>query len=132
MPTALFKICKILLGLMTAGAVGGMAFLATGAFFSDTETSTGNFLQAGEIDLKIDNESYIDQGEGLVASPDTTWGLQGGQDDPLGLFFAFDDLKPGDLGEDTISIHLTSNPAWLCVDLDITGNSDMTCTEPED
>lgn len=122
---------KILLGLLVTGTLGAVVWATTNAFFSDTETSTGNILQAGEIDLKIDNQSYIDQGTGLVESPGTTWGLQGGQDDPLGLFFNFTDLKPGDLGEDTISIHLSSNPAWLCADLAITANSDETCTEPE-
>ena len=31
---------------------------ATGAFFSDTETSQGNTFTAGAIDLLVDNESY--------------------------------------------------------------------------
>ena len=31
---------------------------ATGAFFSDTETSTGNTFAAGAIDLGVDNTSY--------------------------------------------------------------------------
>jgi len=122
---------KILLGLLVTGTVGAVVLYVTNSFFSDTETSTGNILQAGEIDLKINNESYIDQGNGLQVSETTTWGIPNGKDDPLGLFFNFTDLKPGDLGEDTISIHLSSNPAWLCADLNITANSDETCTEPE-
>lgn len=123
---------KILLSLLSIGVVAVVALVATQAFFSDTETSKDNSFTAGEIDLKIDNDSYIDQGSGLVRSEGTTWGFPDGQDDPLGLFFNFTDLKPGDNGEDTISIHLSSNPAWMCVDLDITTNSDETCTEPED
>ena len=34
--------------------VAALALGATGAFFSDTETSTGNILQAGKLDLKIE------------------------------------------------------------------------------
>lgn len=122
---------KILLSILTVGAVGSLAYFGyTRAFFSDVETSTGNTFVAGEIDLKLNNESYIDQGNGLEVSEGTTWGIPNGTDS-AGLFFDFTDLKPGDLGEDTISIHLSSNPAWVCADLDITANSDESCTEPE-
>ena len=38
--------------------VGAVVIGATGAFFSDTETSTGNTFTAGAIDLGVDNESY--------------------------------------------------------------------------
>ena len=49
---------KILLSLLSIGAVSGVAVLATGAFFSDTEESVGNVLQAGSLDLKIDSEAH--------------------------------------------------------------------------
>ena len=104
---------------------------ATGAFFSDTETSTGNTFTAGDIDLKIDNESYVTNNEGvLVASPGTSWDMA---DLIAGThkFFDFSDLKPGDVGEDTISIHVGSNDAWMCAAARITDDSDQTCTEPE-
>ena len=120
---------KILLGLLVTGTVATVALVATNAFFSDTETSTGNTLQAGSIDLIIDNHSYIDQtGLGLVENAGTTWRAT---DLTNQLFFNFSDLKPGDLGEDTISLHVDSNPAWVCADIRLTANSDETCTEPE-
>ena len=120
---------KILLGLLVTGTVGAVALAATSSFFSDTETSTGNVLQAGSIDLIIDNHSYIDQtGNGLVENAGTTWRAT---DLTNQLFFNFTDLKPGDLGEDTISLHVDSNPAWVCADISLTANSDETCTEPE-
>ena len=102
---------------------------ATGAFFSDTETSTGNTFTAGAIDLKVDNESYVTNSAGvLVTSPDTSWDL----DELTGhLFFNFADLKPGDIGEDTISLHVDNNDSWLCAAAQITDDSDQTCTEPE-
>ena len=121
---------KILLSLLTLGIVAGSAFAATQAFFSDTETSTGNVLAAGAIDLLIDNESYVTGSDGvLVASSDTSWDLR---DLTVEKFFNFRDLKPGDIGEDTISIHVNNNNAWLCAAARVTVNSDETCTEPED
>ena len=101
----------------------------TVAYFSDTEESVGNTFQAGAIDLKIDNESYYNGPDGLVLNQGTTWL------DPTDLdghlFFNFLDIKPGDWGEDTISFHIDSNPAWVCVEIDVTANDDMDCTEPE-
>ena len=61
---------KILLSLGMIVFVGGLIIGATGAFFSDTETSTGNTFAAGAIDLKIDNTSYgLDYNDPHVASP---------------------------------------------------------------
>src|SRR3990172_6604409 len=49
---------KILLSLISISAVAIVAVAATGAFFSDTETSTGNTFQAGKLDLKIDAQAH--------------------------------------------------------------------------
>jgi predicted ribosomally synthesized peptide with SipW-like signal peptide len=46
---------RILIGLTTLGVIAGATLLVTNAFFSDTETSTGNTFAAGKIDLKIDH-----------------------------------------------------------------------------
>jgi predicted ribosomally synthesized peptide with SipW-like signal peptide len=46
---------KILKSLVVLGAVGALAIGITSAYFSDSETSTGNTFQAGKIDLKIDH-----------------------------------------------------------------------------
>lgn len=120
---------RILISILTIALVGTAGFAATRAFFSDTETSVGNTFAAGEIDLLVDNESYVTSSSGtLIASPDTSWTL----DNLTGhLFFNFRDLKPGDLGEDTISLHVNNNDAWLCAAARVTDNSDQTCTEPE-
>lgn len=102
------------------------------AFFSDTETSKDNILAAGAIDLKIDNSSYYN---GQI-SPLTTWQLAdlndgNGPSQGQYLFFNFTDLKPDDEGEDTISLHVDTNPAWACADITLTKNDDVSCTEPE-
>lgn len=138
------------IAVLAAALVGG-----TGAFFSDTESSTGNTFAAGVIDLTIDNESYyngnkcapdandIDQDEnlteylwqGLAAYPVpgtscTTSFLPSDLDNGL-LFFDFRDLKPDDEGEDTISIHGGTNDAYVCMDMTLTSNDDNSSNEPE-
>jgi len=126
---------KIIISLSVIGVVAAVIIGGTIAYFSDTETSTGNTFTAGAIDLKIDNESYITDASGtLVKSIETSWDIGDGD---LGtpdhkLFFNFSDLKPGDIGEDTISLHVNSNDAWACMSINITETLENSCTEPED
>jgi len=40
-------------------------------------------------------------------------------------------VKPGDEGENTISLHIDNNDAFACVDLSITRNADESCVDPE-
>ncbi len=134
------KMKKIIVSLAIIAVVGAIVVGATTAFFSDTETSTGNTFTAGSIDLKVDNEcSY--NGMKCVCTGDTctwegtnepcycTWGEKDLTDGDL--FFNFADLKPGDHGEDTISLHVHDNNAWACAAIAITKNDDVDCTEPE-
>ena len=156
--------------IVFAGAVvaGG-----TGAFFSDTETSTGNVFTAGAIDLKVDSVGHVNglvchDGEWIpenivvwnseteqnelvedasvsaavtaynTANPAnvpkagaecaSTWALT---DLGAQTFFNFTDVKPGDEGENTISLHIDNNDAWMCADVNITKNDDVSSTEPE-
>ncbi|MEZ4104381.1 MAG: vWA domain-containing protein [Candidatus Paceibacterota bacterium] len=151
----------------------------TGAFFSDTETSTGNVFTAGALDLKVDSVAHINglvcfdgawtdediiewvpeegdtpahlalkDGEDIdtantaynTANPANvpqagdacagTWSLTD-LEDGVHTFFDFEDVKPGDNGENTISLHVENNDAWMCVDVDITKNDDVSSTEPE-
>lgn len=116
---------RILLGLVTiVGAASAMYVGATGAFFSDTETSSGNTFAAGDIDLKIDNTSYYNG----IASEITSWLSTDLTDEK---FFNFLDLKPDDYGEDTISIHVDTNDAYMCAEVELTSNDDNGINEPE-
>jgi len=141
---------KILLSLSMIAVVGVIVLGATGAFFSDTETSTGNTFTAGAIDLKVDNHSWYN---GLECTLGGVWADPNGNavgdpylEDLVGepcesswelsdlnghLFFNFKDLKPGDWEEDTISLHVNNNDAWMCSTLAITTNDDNSSTEPE-
>jgi predicted ribosomally synthesized peptide with SipW-like signal peptide len=134
-------------------AFAGVAIAgATGAFFSDTETSTGNTFTAGAIDLTVDSEqhyngnecklegsSYKWKGEAAYPVPETectgSWELTDLDDDSVTghKFFNFSDLKPGDYGENTISIHVETNDAYMCAALVNVGGEDLdsTKTEPE-
>jgi len=116
---------KILISLSVIAAVAAIAIGGTVAYFSDVETSTGNTFTAGSIDLKIDNTCYLN-GKPVEGC---TWGLTDLTDQ---LFFKFKDLKPGDWGEDTVSMHVYNNDAWACVTFKNLANDDNTCTEPED
>jgi predicted ribosomally synthesized peptide with SipW-like signal peptide len=116
---------KILLSTALILFVGGaLAIGGTGAFFSDTESSLGNTFTAGAIDLKIDNESYYN---GFL-NASTTWELR---DLTIEKFFDFPDLKPGDVGEDTISLHVDTNDSYLCANVKLTSNDDNGLNEPE-
>ncbi|MFA5791851.1 MAG: SipW-dependent-type signal peptide-containing protein [Candidatus Paceibacterota bacterium] len=142
---------KIILSLSMIAVVGVVVLGATGAFFSDTETSTGNTFTAGAIDLKVDSEQHYNgnvcqlvgsTGQGnyqwvgsspypVPGSPcDGTWTLTDLQNG-VQKFFNFADIKPGDEGENTISLHVINNDAWACVDVNITKNDDVSSNEPE-
>src|SRR3989344_1689012 len=130
---------RIVVGLLfVIGAGGVLASGATGAFFSDMETSTGNIFTAGAIDLLIDNDSYYN-GNRCIENPlagtsepdEPYWTWQGNNPYPVPgtpcttsfepsnldglLFFNSLDLKPDDDGEDTISTDV-QNDAWICMD----------------
>ena len=117
---------KIILSLSVIAAVAAVVVGATTAFFSDTETSTGNTFTAGAIDLTVDSAcSYNDQPSDECG----TWVATN-----LGTenkFFDFADVKPGDKGENTISLHVDNNDAWLRVVIDDVTDEDNIPTEPE-
>lgn len=141
---------RILTSLLIITVVAVVAVGATRAFFSDTETSVGNTLAAGSLDLQIDSEAHY---AGLVCSVEGLW-----VEDSVGTsnntrpellgtdcegtwalkdltegdtFFNLLDVKPGDSGENTISINVDDNDAWLCADVELTENNDNSSTEPE-
>jgi len=121
---------KIILSITSIIFASAILAGGTGAFLSDTEKSTGNTFASGIIDLKVDNESYItDEWGNLAFSSSTSWSLS-----PLAgkLFFNFPDVKPGDIGEDTISLHVNNNNAWACMNMLITSTLENGQTGPED
>jgi predicted ribosomally synthesized peptide with SipW-like signal peptide len=145
---------RILYSLASAGAVASLAIAATGAFFSDTEVSEDNVLAAGALDLKIDSTAHYagmvcqltDNGYVWVdETPDNpndnprpellgtacvgTWELKDLEEGDT--FFDLIDIKPGDGGENTISLHVFDNDAWGRIRLENVLDEDVDCTEPE-
>lgn len=123
---------RILLSMGSILFVSALLAGGTGAYLSDFQTSTGNTFASGILSLKFDNESYYtDVWGNLALSTSTTWGLQ----NPVALagkkFFNFFDVKPGDIGEDTISIHINNNNAWTCMNIKLTGTQENGQPEPE-
>ncbi len=139
---------KILLSVSMVAFVVALTIGATGAFFSDTETSTGNTFTAGAIDLQIDSTQHYNgntctevgtgvfQWQGNSAYPVVgstcggTWALKD-LVPTADKFFNFADVKPGDSGEDTVSLHVINNDAWLCASVANLANNDNGLTEPE-
>lgn len=115
---------RLLTSFIIIGFVATTALGLSGAFFNDTETSTGNVLGAGAIDLLVDNTSYYNN----ATSSATSWTAT---DLTIEKFFNFTDIKPGDVGEDTISLHVNTNDAWLCADLTLTSDEENTINPVE-
>lgn len=112
-------ITRLVVIAVTAGVV---AIGSTIAFFADTETSQGNTLTAGAIDLKVDNTSFYNGQE------TASWGLR---DLTTQKFFNLNDVKPGDVSQHFISLHVLNNPAWACVLVKNKINNDNGLTDPE-
>ena len=117
---------KILISLSVIGVVAAIAIGGTIAFFSDTETSTGNTFTAGSLDLLVDSHcTYNSQ----TSDQCGTWELKNLVPN-VDKFFNFADVKPGDSGENTISLHV-DNAAWLRLVVSAVTDNDNTQTEPE-
>ncbi len=117
---------------ITAAVVAG----STGAFFTDSEESKDNRFVAGTIDLQIDSHCTYNGEEcingywaGTSMPCNCNWDTKNlTPDDHL---FNFSDIKPGDFGENTISLHGTSNDAFIYATINTVTDSDETCVEPE-
>ncbi len=125
---------KILISVSIIAGVAAIVVGATTAFFSDTETSAGNVFTAGAIDLTVDSTCHYWQNNGGgyvdVGCPQTStwmannWGA-------ANKFCESADIKPGDKGENTISLHVNNNDAWVRLVISAVTNNDNGLTEPE-
>ena len=140
---------RIIVSFLTVLVAVGLVVGATRAFFNDTETSTGNVLSAGAIDLTIDSQAHYDgmycdiqthkwveessqsstRPELVNQDCDGSWDLKDLEQGDK--FFDLADLKPGDQGENTISMHVDSNDAYMCAVIDNMKDDDNGLTEPE-
>ncbi|WP_458186110.1 vWA domain-containing protein [Haladaptatus sp. NG-WS-4] len=112
---------KALLGLSTIGAGAAFGGAGTMAFLNDPEMIENNVVTAGNLDLKIDWEEHYN-GEIIETQPPA--------DNP-GPIFELDDVKPGDYGEATISLHVYDNPAYIWLAGELTASEENGQREPE-
>jgi hypothetical protein len=115
-----------------------LAFLALGAapaeatFFGDCgwsfwKPSCWNTFAKKKLDLQIDFAGYYNKP--VDGHPNA--GFWRPQDLTCQDFFNFDDIKPGDWGEGTISLHLKNQDAWGCLYIRPKKNDDKSSNEPE-
>lgn len=144
---------KTLMSILTISTIAMVAYAGTTAFFSDEETSTGNTFQAGAIDLLIDSTAHYNgmvcidgkwepenpqltpaPGQYPVAGTDCngSWTSTDMNTISNRAFFSYEDLKPGDNGENTISLTVNTNDAYMCAIIDNMQDDDLGLTEPEE
>lgn len=115
------------LGSLGAIGVGGAASGAgTYAYFNDQEEVTDNTVTAGALDLKVGWEMTYNGADTEMESQELT-----NNPGPIFQIPPHDDVKPGDYGEATISLHVFDNPAWVHMGGALTANDDNGLTDPE-
>lgn len=95
----------------------------TGAFFSDTETSSGNVFTAGSVTIEINDLAHNYNGDAGNAPIFDTIGD--------GFSFSLTDLKPLDGGNVEYTLDNGENEAYVCAMVEETGNNENTVLEPE-
>lgn len=100
---------KILISLSVIGVVAAIVIGATTAYFSDTETSEGNTLTAGTLDLSVNDENPL---EGPVVT--------------------IEDLKPSQVHySEPITLVIHDNPGYLWKHIKVGVEDTGIVTEPE-
>ncbi len=117
---------KIWYSLLVMGLIGIGLGAGTLAYFSDVEAAPGTFT-AGSLDLKVDLNSTYWKWDGQVYHHNFSEKDLGECD----YFWQLDDVKPGDSGEMTVSLHLYDNPGHLWFKVTPTEDDDNGITEPE-
>lgn len=114
---------RVLFSLGTIALVGVLAVAGTNAFFSDTETSTGNTFTAGSIDLSLGGLFLSDNNgnSSFALDPDNNGRA----------LYNFTDLKPGDIGGGSFNLKVSSNDAYVCAKSSITSTPENGIIDPE-
>jgi predicted ribosomally synthesized peptide with SipW-like signal peptide len=147
----------LLAGLGAIGAGAALGGAGTTALFSDGETFTGNEVVAGELDLAVDWEEHYN-GEMVDREPPqpllsrqeiaAQWDLDRERhDDRIDRLYRdqfrdvpqqleapvidLEDVKPGDSGEVTFSLHPFGMPVSLSFTGELLASRENGVTEPE-
>jgi hypothetical protein len=90
--------------------------------FGGTEAT----YNVGGIDLRVDSKAFYN----TLPYPKSSWGAKDLQP-YYDQFFDFSDIKPGDTGTTTISLHLKKASAWVCLSFDDFKDKENGRNEPE-
>ncbi|WP_066416308.1 vWA domain-containing protein [Halorubrum aethiopicum] len=93
--------------------------------FDVEEIEDGTYL-IGEVPNQTDDMWENEVQNTNLCAPDL--GLVNGDEIPV---FTLEDVKPGDSGEVTVSLHVCDNPAWMYMNGALTANDENGQTEPE-
>lgn len=131
---------KIVKSLAIVTAVAAIVTVGTVAFSSDREVSKDNTFTAGELDLKIDSDCHFNgmdcvngfwkkDNEAATTIPCACkWDEKSLTSEK---FFNFTNLKPGDSGETTISMHVIGDDAYARFKVANVKNNDRGCNRQE-
>lgn len=112
---------RFLIIAVVVGAVGTLVYARSGEVGTTEAT-----YSVGGIDLKIDSAAFYND----LPYLDGTWSAKNLQ--PYhDQFFDFEDVKPGDRGTTTISVHVKKSSAWVCLAFDNFKNKENGRNEPE-
>ncbi len=118
----------IKIGVRTTLIVGVVALLvyALGVRGSSVGATFATGSGTGGLEMKIDSRTIYNG----VLQPALSWALKD-LTPWADHFFNFGDVKPGDHGTNTISIHIKKNPAWVCLDFVNLKDKENGKNEPE-
>jgi predicted ribosomally synthesized peptide with SipW-like signal peptide len=112
------------------GGPGRLEHVQSMGYPDAEDLGDGRYL-LGQAPSPADMQAWEDlvQGEQFdFCSPEADQYLVNGSGIPV---FTLDDVKPGDSGEVTISIHICDNPAFLYLSGELTENAENGQSEPE-
>jgi len=94
--------------------------------FDVEEIEEGRYL-IGEVPNLGEGDVWADEVQDTdLCAPEL--GLINGDEIPV---FTLEDVKPGDSGEVTVSLHVCDNDSWMYMNGELTMNDENTVTEPE-
>src|SRR4030042_5099391 len=118
---------QILFAVLMVGITLGSTLFASRAMLSNQQTSTDNTIGMGTVDLKIDFSGYYNK----EADGNPNAGFWTLKNLTTEKFFNFSDVKPGDFGEGTFSLHVTTNDSWACMMIKNLHNNENEIIDPE-
>jgi hypothetical protein len=124
-----------LLGTATRDEDFDLGALSWAAYVRITDTSAPGAFEPTADGFDLDAVKALHCGSDPDLSGESCDGLSWTEtnlETGVHRFFDFDDIKPGDRGEDTVSLHISDNDAWGRMVIDVTKDTDNTCTSSEE